>query len=88
MVKRLALVTVTVLVVGWLLTPPRSPTSRGHSYVLSTTVIEPVEPIPIQHKDVITIAKQHAVSSMGAVGVLTRAGSEEDLPMLDHVMSP
>jgi hypothetical protein len=84
MVKRLALVIVTVLVVGWLLTPPRLP-SQEVTVTSFDTVIEPVEPIPIQHKDVIILPNNMLCPQWAQLATDT-GWQEEDLPMLDQVM--
>jgi hypothetical protein len=84
MVKRLALVIVTVLVVGWLLTPPRLP-SQEVTVTSFDTVIEPVEPIPIQHKDVIILPHNMLCPQWAQIAVDV-GWREEDLPMLDYVI--
>jgi len=84
MVKRLALVTVVALGVGWLLTPPRLAEQRVTVTPFSV-VVEPVEPIPIVHKDRIILPNNMMCPQWAQIAIDT-GWQEEDLAMLDHII--
>jgi hypothetical protein len=90
MVKRLALVTVIVVVVGWLLTPPRPPnfsnpvplplnetTTTTTTTVQTSNIIRMLDTVVLPHNMLCPQWAQIAVD----VG-----WREEDLPMLDYVI--
>lgn len=84
MVKRLALVTVVVLGVGWLLTPPRLAEQKATITPFSV-VVEPVEPIPIVYKDRVILPNNMMCPQWAQIAIDT-GWQEEDLPMLDHII--
>jgi len=84
MVKRLALVTVVALGVGWLLTPPRLAEQKATITPFSV-VVEPVEPIPIVYKDRVILPNNMMCPQWAQIAIDT-GWQEEDLPMLDHII--
>lgn len=84
MVKRLALVTVVALGVGWLLTPPRLAEQKATITPFSV-VVEPVEPIPIVYKDRIILPNNMMCPQWAQIAIDT-GWQEKDLAMLDHII--
>ena len=84
MVKRLAIVTVAVLVGGWLLTPPRLAEQKA-TITSFDVIVDPVEPIPIQHRDAILLPNNMFCPQWAQLATDT-GWQEEDLAMLDQIM--
>jgi hypothetical protein len=86
MVKRLALVTVIVVVVGWLLTPPRPPNfSNSVPLPPNESAEERVEITPIRHDEAITLPRDMLCPQWAQIAVSV-GWREEDLAMLDYVI--
>lgn len=86
MVKRLALVTVIVVVVGWLLTPPRPP-NYNNSVPLppNESTEERVGITPIKHDEAIMLPHNMLCPQWAQIAVNV-GWREEDLEMLDYVI--
>jgi len=86
MVKRLALVTVIVVVVGWLLTPPRPP-NYYNSVPLppNESTEERVGITPIKHDEAIILPHNMLCPQWAQIAVSV-GWREEDLEMLDYVI--
>ena len=90
MVKRLALVIVAVLVVGWLLTPPRPPEFKdtvplrpSTTTTTTTTTMPPSNTIKMLN----TVVLPHNMLCPQWAQIAIDVGwREEDLPMLDYVI--
>ena len=86
MVKRLTLIMLCVLIVGFLLTPPKPPEFRNAVPLPpNATTAERVEPIPIRHDDTVVLPHNMLCPQWAQIAVDV-GWREEDLPMLDYVI--
>ena len=86
MVKRLALVTVIVLVVGWLLTPPKPPDFKNTVPLRPSTTTTTMPPsTTIRILDTVVLPHNMLCPQWAQIAVDV-GWREEDLPMLDYVI--
>ena len=87
MVKRLTLITVAVLVVGWLLTPPKPPDFKDTVRLRPSTTTTTTMPSSPTIRMLNTVVLPHNMLCPQWAQISVDVGwREEDLPMLDYVI--
>ena len=86
MIKRLTLITIIILVVGWLLTPPKPPNFRNSVPRPPNESVEKLIQLTNFKHDKTVVLPHNMMCPQWAQIAIDVGWREEDLPMLDYII--